>query len=480
MLFRQVFDPRLAQYGYLIGCQQTKGALVIDPERDVDRYVDLAAAEGMEIIAVAETHIHADFLSGCREFAHRYGVKVYLPGETPADWAYGWTDGCDVTFLKHGDTFRIGHIEMRAVHSPGHTPEHTSFMVTDRGGGATEPMGVATGDFVFVGDLGRPDLLETAAGVAGAMEPSARELYRSAMAFLDLPDYLQVWPGHGAGSACGKALGAVPESTVGYERRFSPAIAAVGAGEEDFIDFILMGQPEPPPYFARMKRLNRDGPPILGAVPEPGRLPVEDVAERAAGDDATVLDLRIERPAFMGGHLPGSIYAPLNKSFPTIVGSYADPDRPICLIVDEDRVHEAVLAMIRIGYDRIEGYATPEDLGAWAAEGGAMVITEIIDMPEMERRRETGEIRILDVRGAAEFAAAHVPDAINIAHTRLALRVAEVPADRPLAIHCESGSRAASAASLVEKAGLAAILVDDEIANWIRQNPDRIETGVPV
>jgi hydroxyacylglutathione hydrolase len=480
MLFRQIVDSRLAQYAYLIGCQQTKEALLIDPERDIERYIDFAAGEGMTITAVTETHIHADFLSGCREFAERLGVKVYLPGEAPEDWQYRWGDGHDVTLLKHGDTFRIGNIELRAVHSPGHTPEHTSFLVTDHGGGVDEPMGLVTGDFVFVGDLGRPDLLETAAGVTGVMEPSARALYRSAVDFLDLPDYMQVWPGHGAGSACGKALGAVPETTVGYERRFSPAFRAVNAGESEFVDFILAGQPEPPPYFARMKTLNRDGPPILGGIPEPDRMAVEDIAEHAVSDDAAVLDLRISRPDFMGGHLPGSIFAPLNKSFPTIVGSYADPERPVFMIVDEDRVEDAVLSMIRIGYDRIEGYATPEDLGAWAAEGGAMAVTEIIDMGEMERRRASGAVHILDVRGAAEFATGHVPEAINIAHTRLGLRLDEVPSDRPVAIHCETGARAASAASLLQKVGRTAVLVDDEIAKWVAAHADEVETGVPV
>jgi hydroxyacylglutathione hydrolase len=182
----------------------------------------------------------------------------------------------------------------------------------------------------------------------------------------------------------------------------------------------------------------------------------------------------------MGGHLPGSIHAPLNKAFPTIVGSYADPDQPVYLIVDDGKVRDAVLSMIRIGYDRIEGYATPEDLGAWAAEGGAMAVTEIIDIEAMEQRRQAGAIHILDVRGASEFATGHIPDAINIAHTRLDLRMDELPSDRPVAIHCESGGRAASAASLVEKAGRTAILVDDDIAKWVAEHQDEVETGVAV
>jgi hydroxyacylglutathione hydrolase len=267
MYFRQIFDPELAQYAYIIGCQATGEALVIDPERDIDRYVEIAGEEGLRIVAVTETHIHADFLSGAREFAEQHGVKLYLSDEGDENWKYFWAKDSDydVTFLKDGDVFDVGNIRIRAVHTPGHTPEHVSFLVTDRGGGASEPMGIASGDFVFVGDLGRPDLLETAAGVAGAREPSARRLFDSTKRFLALDDHVQVWPGHGAGSACGKALGAVPQSTVGYERRFNAGLSF--DEEQSFVDAILDGQPEPPIYFARMKELNKSGVPILGDPP---------------------------------------------------------------------------------------------------------------------------------------------------------------------------------------------------------------------
>ncbi|MEX0599042.1 MAG: MBL fold metallo-hydrolase, partial [Rhodothermales bacterium] len=242
MLFRQIFDPKLAQYAYLIGCQQTKEALIIDPERDIDRYVDLAEAEGLNIVGVAETHIHADFLSGAREFAERFDITLYLSDEGDEDWKYEWVRGTrgdgrpyDVTLLKDGHSFTIGNIEIQAVHTPGHTPEHLSYLVTDRGGGATSPIGIATGDFVFVGDLGRPDLLEQAAGMHGLQEPSARMLYGSLPEFTKLQEHLQVWPGHGAGSTCGKALGAVPTTTVGYEKRYNAALAVAEEGETAFV-----------------------------------------------------------------------------------------------------------------------------------------------------------------------------------------------------------------------------------------------------
>ncbi len=477
MLFRQIFDERLAQYAYLVACEQTKDALIIDPERDIDRYIRIAGAEGLTIRAVAETHIHADFLSGAREFAERLGLHVYLPGEAPPEWKYTWIDDAkyDVTLLKDGDTFRIGYIEIRAVHTPGHTPEHVSYLVTDRVTGANAPMGMATGDFVFVGDLGRPDLLESAAGIAGAMKPSAQQLYRSAIDFLALPDYLQVWPGHGAGSACGKALGAVPETTVGYERRFSPAFAAVDAGENDFVDFILAGQPEPPPYFARMKQQNRDGPPRLGNVPAPERAPVAALAALAREDNAVVLDTRHSRPEFMAAHLPGSIHAPFNKSFPTIAGSYVRPDQSIHLIADEAVIQSAVLDLIRIGLDRIVSYATPADLAAFGETGGTLRTTPVIDFNELARRRDSDEPMVLDVRGTAEYEAGHIPNAINVAHTRLAPRLAEIPRDDPLHVHCGGGGRAGSASSFLERQGFDVVLIDDDFA----KRPAELRTDAP-
>jgi hydroxyacylglutathione hydrolase len=474
MYFRQVFDEKLAQYAYLVGCQQTNEALLIDPERDIDRYLRLARADGLEIVATAETHIHADFLSGCREFAVRYGTRTFLPGHTPPDWEYAWIRDPEfagrVVRLMDGDVFRIGNIEIRAVHNPGHTPEHTSYLITDRGAGADEPIGLASGDFVFVGDLGRPDLLESAAGVAGVagvMRPFARQLYRSAVRFLEQPDYLQVWPGHGAGSACGKALGAIPGTTVGYERRFSPAIAAAMKGEEPFVDWILDGQPEPPPYFARMKTLNRDGPPLLGAVPEPARTPVADIAAAALREDCVVIDARRDRLDFLRGHLPGSLCAPLNKAFPTIVGSWVSPDQEIRLIAAPEDIEECVLNLIRIGYDRVLGYATDGDLAEYADGGGELRAIPVIDFAALRRRIETDDVRVLDVRYAAESATAgRVPGAQNIAHTRLRLRMDELPKDRPLLVYCEAGARSGSAVSLLRKHGYDVVAVEDDIANW--------------
>jgi|GEM_PF-1149944 len=262
MYLKQISDASLAQYSYLIGCQRSGEAIVIDPERDIDRYREVAKHEGLKITAVAETHIHADFVSGAREFAAADPtVKLYLSVEGGPDWQSEWAKTLPGFHPLHdGDTFRIGNIAFQAIHTPGHTPEHMVFLVTDHGGGANEPIAMLSGDFLFVGDAGRPDLLEQAAGLEGTQEQGARALFKSLRKISELPCHLQILPAHGAGSACGKALGAIANSTFGYEEKFNPALKiALHESEAAFVDFILRGQPEPPPYFANMKRVNSEG-----------------------------------------------------------------------------------------------------------------------------------------------------------------------------------------------------------------------------
>ncbi len=463
MFFRQVFEPRLAQYAYIVGCQRTSEAIVIDPMRDIDRYIEIANDEGLTVVAATESHIHADFVSGAREFAER-GVALYLSDEGGEGWEYQWIgadSGYSVTKVKHGDTFRIGHIGFEVIHTPGHTPEHVSFMITDHGGGADAPMGIASGDFVFVGDLGRPDLLETAAGQAGAMRPAAQRLFTSARGFLELPDYLQVWPGHGAGSACGKALGAVPETTVGYERRFSPALHFVQEGEDAFVDFILDGQPEPPLYFGRMKVWNRDGPPVLGALPEPPLLSAQEVDALAKNRSAVIVDTREDRTAFMAGHLAGSLYAPLDNTFPTITGSYLSEDDDIVLIVDETGLNQATLDLIRIGFDRVVGWTPPNTLKELT-----LATTQVAMASDLDALRDDGSAIVLDVRRRTEYDEGHVPGALNVAHTRLRARLDEVPEGQRVLVHCRTGARAAAAASFLEREGRDVVYVDGLFTDW--------------
>ena len=467
MFFRQVFEPNLAQNAYIIGCQKTGEAIVVDPQRDIDRYVDIATSEDLTITAVTETHIHADYLSGAREFAEQLNVKLYLSDEGDQDWKYFWAENSKYDFhpLKHDDVFKVGNIEFKVVYSPGHTPEHISFLITDLGGGADEPMGMLSGDFVFVGDLGRPDLLESAAGEEGAREPSANKLYDSVQSFLQLPEYLQIWPGHGAGSACGKALGAIPETTVGYEKRFNPSIQAALLGRKKFVASILDGQPEPPMYFARMKHENKYGPALLKKLPQPIKIKKERLEFLDYEVSYTLIDTRSDRSAFMKKHLPGSIYAPLDKTFPTITGSYIEPNVPIYLVMDrEEDVDFAVRNLVRIGLDKVIAYALPSVTNELPTAS-----IEEIDIMELDHMRNLPGTSVLDVRKESEFREGHVPGAQNIAHTRLLNQLGDLNKEVTHLVHCRTGARAAAAAAFLKNRGLDVVYVNGNFADWISQ-----------
>ncbi len=465
MLLRQITDRKLAQHAYLVACPGSKEALIVDPLRDVDQYVDAARREGLRIVAVAETHIHADYLSGVRDLADRTGARIYLSGGGGPDWSYRWAEGRDdVTLLHEGDEFSIGNVVVRAAHTPGHTPEHIVFLVADAGVG--EPMGVLSGDFVFAGDLGRPDLLESAAGEAGSREAGAHDLFQSVNQLLGWPDWLQVWPGHGAGSACGKALGAVPQTTAGYEKRFNDSVQAALRGEDAFVRAILDGQNEPPLYFARMKRLNRDGVPPLTELPAPRRIAPPELADWSGRTDRFVFDTRIDRSAFMARHLRGALHVPLDRTFNTVAGSLmADPALPILLILDRDRVEEAVRDLVRVGLDNVEAYATFDDLDAYFAAGGTPAVIEEISTSELESRRGAGA-HVLDVRYGPEFEQRHVPDAIHIPYTRLAERIGEIPNDGPVLVHCQGGARSAAASAFLARAGYEVVFVNGPFSAW--------------
>jgi hydroxyacylglutathione hydrolase len=464
MFLRQITDPSLAQNAYLIGCQRTGEAIIVDPERDVDRYLKIAGENHFKITAVADTHIHADYLSGARELMEHHGAIAYLSAEGGPDWQFEWAKGNPNARLLHdGDTFKVGNIEFKALLSAGHTPEHLSFLVTDIGGGATEPIGLLSGDFIFVGDVGRPDLLESAAGQVGIMEPSARTLYKSLRDTSVLSEHLQILPAHGAGSACGKALGAVPTSVLGYERLNNTALReALTGSEDDFVKDILSGQPEPPRYFARMKRDNKAGPPLLdqGKLPQPRRLPPNEVADLVLAGKHLFLDLRTNRFDFMKQHVTGSLLAPMPGGKLSIVaGSYVDEEAPIILLVnDAGEVDEAVRQLVRIGFDEVEAWIPIQEALAIAgitADQKSITTRELAD--ELASHPEAV---VLDVRGADEFAESHVKGAKSIAYTRLAARLDEVPDAKTLYVHCGSGLRASLAVPYLANRHRKVIYVD--------------------
>ena len=448
MIFQRFYDDQLAQASYLIGCATSGEAVVIDPSRSIERYIAGADRAGLKITAVTETHIHADFVSGVRELAHRTGARVFLSDAGDPEWKYTWAPLARAELLTDGSVLSIGKIRIDVLHTPGHTPEHLSFVVTDTAV-ASSPMGVVTGDFVFVGDVGRPDLLEKAAQIRGASERSARALFASLQRFRAMPDHLKIWPGHGAGSACGKGMSAVPQSTVGYEKMFNWAFQV--SDEQEFVRQVLEGQPDPPRYFAEMKRLNKLGPAILGGLRRPIRIP-ETRLKSLLDDGAVVVDLRTA--AFAAGHAPGSLNIPLNRSFTGWAGWLLPYDRDFYLIGGDERgqaLEDAVQALAMIGLDRIAGYFGSDALQAWVQAEGSLATVPQMGVADLATQLD-GHL-VLDVRDAAEWQAGHLPGARHIPLGRLQERLDEIPRDANLVVHCQGGSRSAIASSLLLASG---------------------------
>jgi hydroxyacylglutathione hydrolase len=452
MFFQRFYDTKLAQASYMIGCQRTGEAVVVDPNRDVQQYVDAATKEGLRVTHVTETHIHADFVSGARELALRADAQLLLSDEGDADWKYAFATGAGARLLKDGDRFMVGNIEIEVLHTPGHTPEHLSFLVSDKPAGAG-PWGILTGDFVFVGDVGRPDLLERATGLTGTMEAGALTLFHSLRRFRALPDHLQVWPGHGAGSACGKALGAIPSTTVGYEKLGNWGVAATD--ETEFVRTVLAGQPEPSRYFAEMKRINKEGPRVLGAFPRPAHLGASSLdALLATGE--VIVDTR-PAAAFAAGHIPGVLNIPLDGSFTTWAGWLLPYDRDVYLLVDEahgQSVAAAVRDLAMIGLDRVAGVLGADALAPWTEAGHPLATVAQRTATEVEELLAAGTATAIDVRGRAEWEAGHLPGVPNIPLGYLGERLRELPTDRAVIVHCQGGARSAIAASVLQARGL--------------------------
>lgn len=467
MIVKRFYDSKLAQASYLIGCGRTGSAIAIDPNRDVEQYLQMAETEGVQITHVTETHIHADFVSGARELAERTSATLLLSDEGDANWKYAFAKDAGAVLVKHGDSFMVGNVKLEVVHTPGHTPEHVSFLVTDTAA-ANEPIAIVSGDFVFVGDVGRPDLLEKVANVAGSMEDSAKTLFHSLERFKQYPDWLQIWAGHGAGSACGKGLSAVPHSTVGYERRFNWAFGDME--ETSFVRAVLAGQPEPPKYFAEMKRINKEGPRVLNGFRRPDRLLVS-LIESVLDSGSIVVDTR-SAADFQAGHLPGVLNIPLNNSFSTWAGWLLPFDRDFYLIVDSQCtrcIDQAVRDLAIIGLDRVAGYFGSEVVDRWTKGGRELSTVPQITSSELAQRMAAGVVAVLDVRGQNEWETGHLPGVDNIPLGYLTDRLDELPRDRALVVHCQSGARSAIAASLLRAKGLTNVVnLSGGFADWQR------------
>lgn len=436
MFFQHIFDKSLAQASYLVGCQKTGESIVIDAKRDVDTYLDIAQQNGLRITHITETHIHADFLSGSRELAALTGAALYLSDEGGPDWQYAF----DHNGLNDGDVITVGNLTLEVMHTPGHTPESISFLLTDKPA-SSEPVMLFTGDFVFVGDIGRPDLLEKAAGLIGTQDAGARQMYQSIQRFEALPDFIQVWPGHGAGSACGKALGAVPSTTVGYEKIRNWAFQYED-DEKGFVNYLLADQPEPPKYFAMMKKLNKVDRSLLTQVPVQKKLTAEEV-KTALASGIKLIDTR-NKVAFADGFVPGSINIQGNNAFSTWMGWLVTYQEPFMLVADDAQIDDLTRKLMRIGLDNVYGY-----IDQVSTLGIELQKADIIDIDTFKTYLNRNDMQVVDLRGASEFKSGHVEGADNVFVGTLPQHLNKISKDKPVVIYCQGGDRATIGYSLL-------------------------------
>jgi hydroxyacylglutathione hydrolase len=472
MFMKRLFEPKLAQTSYVIGCPGAKAAVVIDPNRDIEQYIRVAESEGVSITHVTETHIHADYVSGSRELAARTGAQLLLSDEGDVNWKYTFAAESTAVLLKDGATFYVGAVKFDVVHTPGHTPEHVSFLITDTAA-AADPIAVVSGDFIFVGDVGRPDLLEKAANIKGTMEVGARSLYASLRKSDGWPDWLQVWPGHGAGSSCGKGISAIPHSTLGYERRFNWAFQV--KSEAEFVEAVLAGQPDPPTYFAEMKRVNKEGPRLLHGFRRPDLQQVEAL-ESALKAGAVVVDTRAAS-AYAAGHVPGTISIPLNASFTTWAGWLLPYSSDFYLIVDDTAgtlIDTAVRDLAMIGLDRIAGYFDAEMIDAWAAGERPLGTVPQITVHDLKESLAHDAVTLVDVRNSNEWVTGRIAGAQHVSLGTIAGRVSEVPTSKPIVMQCAAGARSAIAASILKSKGV------DNVVNLVGGIGAWRAAGMPV
>ena len=430
MHFERFYDDDLAQATYAVACEQTKRVLIVDPLRDFDRYLDWAQGQGYAIGHVAETHIHADFLSGARQLARATGAELLLSGETDEGDAYRGLGKLRHRALRHRDTFEVGTLRLQALHTPGHSPEHLCFSVLDDDGADRI---VLTGDFLFVDELGRPDVVDDGADLAHQMYAALRRFVEHTSPFA------VVWPGHGAGSACGKSIGRAPMTSVGREAHHAWWARYIDGGDEEgFVRTLLEGQPEVPRYFERMKKLNRDGTSSHAPLELPARLTPREFAERLP--EALVIDTR-DKEDFAHGHVEGAWNVALSH-LSTYGGGAIPDDAPLTLVCPERDVEDATRRLLRVGL-HVVGWTpfAPSDVDS--------IQTPIVDADETHAA-QAHEASILDVRTADEFEEGHLPFAHHIPFDQVLDRVDELDPQARWIVHCSAGSRAMLAASILE------------------------------
>ena len=440
MIFTQYYLGCLSQASYLIGDEGTGTAVIVDPRRDVDEYLADADARGLKIAHVILTHFHADFVAGHLELRDRAGARIHLGARAQADYTF--------SPLRDGDVLEFGRVRLRVLETPGHTPEAISLLLYDLSVGDRAPHAVLTGDTLFIGDVGRPDLM---ASVGLSAPELAGMLYDSIhQKLLTLPDATLVYPGHGAGSACGKHLSQERVSTIGVQRRYNYALQPMS--KEHFIETITADQPAAPPYFAHDAELNRRERPTLDAVlaRELRGLPLDAVLAAQRGG-AQLLDTR-DPADFAAGHLAGSLNIGLGGRFAEWTGILLSPTRPIVLVTAPGREQEAATRLGRVGFDTVVGYL---DGGIEAGKDQPDLVRRVerVTAAALREILQTERIPIVDVRTETEWRNESIPGSVNVPLHQLRTRMADVPAAPRIVVHCQTGLRSSTAASLLEQTG---------------------------
>jgi len=459
MHFQQFYLDCLAHASYLIG--DAGQCAIVDPQRDVQIYIEAAAARGLTITHVIETHLHADFVSGHVELAALTGAVIHVGHRGGA--AYEHQPAHD------GDEIELGDVLLRFLETPGHTPESLCVLVFDRAQSSDRPLKVFTGDTLFVGDVGRPDLV----GSKGySAEDMAGMMYDSlASRLLVLPDETEVYPAHGAGSACGRSMSTERSSTIGAQKASNLALQPMS--RDEFIAMQTAGLGAPPRYFPRSAELNRLGAKPLTELAAPMTLDPEAVAE-AQERGAVVLDLR-DAAAVGAGHCPGSVNIGLDGNFAPWVGGLIDVDSELVLVVDRaEDVDVAVTRLARVGYESVLGYSS-EGVAAWQSSGRDLATVGQLTVDELSTRlaEDPGGLLVVDVRQPGEYAAGHVPGALNLPVRELVERRGELDASQPLALICATGYRSSAATSLLQGHGFQQLSnVVGGTAAWVEAGHD--------
>lgn len=446
MILKQYYLGCLAHASYLIGDESTGAAVVVDPQRDVDQYLEDAAQLGLGIRDVFLTHFHADFVAGHLELRDRAGAKIHLGARAEAEFEF--------EPARDGDVLEFGSVRLSILETPGHTPEMISIVVTDLAKDPGRPHAVLTGDTLFIGDVGRPDLLasfgHTADELAGMLYDSLHEK------LMRLPDETLVYPAHGAGSMCGKKLGQETVSTIGIQRRTNYALQPMS--REEFVRLVTADQPEAPAYFAYDAALNRRERPTLDRSMA-GSLRALSLEEtlRMRGEGAQIVDVREPRE-FAGAHLAGSINLPLQGRYATYSGMVLRRDRPIVIIAEPGAEVEGVMRLGRIGFDHVAGYLGG-GMRALAGRPEEVRVQERVTPVELAEELGGAEPPlVLDVRTEQEHAQRRIAGSLNIPLHRLEERLAEVPRGRRVVVQCRTGYRSSVAASLLRRAGIESVV----------------------